>query len=112
MPLGFIGGSKFQSSWLPGKRFTAVPFLQSLFFLIAVYLMAYAVNSTELHSSGTRSPNQTYVKKDSKSIIFLIAVAKLPVGSNLMEGGAYLAHGSKGQLITSGKPILTVSAGP
>lgn len=48
------------------------------------------MNSAELFSSGTRSPNHTYVKKEDKPFVFLSAVTKHLIGSNLMEEGFVL----------------------
>lgn len=52
--------------------------------------MAYAMNSAELFSSGTRNPDQTYVKKEDKPFIFLSAIPKHLIGNNLMEEGFIL----------------------
>lgn len=52
--------------------------------------MAYAMNSAELFSSGTRNPDQTYVKKEDKPFIFLSAITKHLIGNNLMEEGFIL----------------------
>lgn len=90
-----------------GSTLLTVTFLWPLFFLIAVYLMAYTMNSAELFSSGTRSPNHTYVKKEDKPFVFLSAVTKHLIGNNLMEEGLFCSLFER-----TVHPILAVTAGP